>query len=446
MMPTTTNEGAARGWMMYDFASQPFHTLIITFIFAPYFASAVASDPVTGQAVWGYAVGAAGLAIALVAPFLGAVADAAGPRKPWMMVFAVFYVLGAAGLWFAVPGMENTLPVLIALVIGIIGVEFSTTFNNAMLPDIAAPDDIGRVSGSGWGFGYIGGLLALALVLAFLAEDETGVTFLGLAPAFGLDAGMREGTRSVGPLTALWFIVFMIPFFLMVPDVKRRPSAKNAVRTGIAELIKTLKSLPSRQSLFYYLISSMFYRDALVGLFAFGGIYAAGVLGLSVVQVGVFGIIAAATGAVGAWTGGRADNRYGPRPILFVSIIILIFVCVIVVMTSREAVLGMAIPPDSTLPVTVFYITGGIIGACAGSLQAASRTMVVRLSDPDRMTEAFGLYALSGKATAFVAPLSIGVVTELSGSQQIGITPIVILFLIGLVLLMMMRRNETGIA
>ena len=133
-MPKTTNKRAARGWMMYDFASQPFHTLIFTFIFAPYFTSAVMGDAAEGQAIWGYTVGITGVVIALAAPFLGAIADSAGPRMPWMATFAVLYVIGNGALWFAVPGMENVTLILLAVAIGMIGVEFSTTFNNAMLP------------------------------------------------------------------------------------------------------------------------------------------------------------------------------------------------------------------------------------------------------------------------------------------------------------------------
>lgn len=443
-MPKTTNKRAARGWMMYDFASQPFHTLIFTFIFAPYFTSAVMGDAAEGQAIWGYTVGITGVVIALAAPFLGAIADSAGPRMPWMATFAVLYVIGNGALWFAVPGMENVTLILLAVAIGMIGVEFSTTFNNAMLPDIAAKDDIGRVSGNGWGFGYIGGLLALILVLTLVAENDQGVTLIGISPIGGLDAEMREGTRAVGPITAIWFVIFMIPFFRMVPDVPRKPRADNAVRDGIRALFATIRALPQKGNWARYLLASMIYRDALVGLFAFGGIYAAGVLGLSVVQVGIFGIIAAAAGALGAWFGGRMDNRHGPRPILITTICVLILVCALVVATSRVSILGIPIAEGSSMPEVIFYTCGALIGASAGALQAASRTMVVRLASPDRMTEAFGLYSLSGKATAFVAPLSIAVATDLSGSQQIGISPIVILFLIGLGLLLFVRHDETN--
>ncbi len=179
----------------------------------------------------------------------------------------------------------------------------------------------------------------------------------------------------------------------------------------------------------------MFYRDALNGIFVFGGIYATGVLGWEVVDVGKFGLLAVLTGAIFAWLGGKADDLFGPKPVIAVSVIVLTLVAIAVVFVSRTSVLFIPVGPESSLPDIVFYGLGATIGAAGGSLQSASRTMMVRQANPGRITEAFGLYALAGKATSFIAPLSIGVVTDLTGSQQIGITPLIALFLIGLVLL-----------
>ena len=427
------------GWMLYDFASQPFHTLLITFIFAPYFAATVASSPEQGQAMWGYAIGTAGLVIAIAAPFLGAFADTTGPRKPWIVGFSVFYLLGSALLWFAVPGSPDAVWILVAFCIGLIGVEFMTTFTNAMLPEIAEKDEIGQLSGSGWGFGYVGGLIALVIMLLFIAENDKGVTLLGNPPILGLDPEAREGTRAVGPLTAIWFLVFMIPFFMWVPDTRRRERKKGAVAESLRGLLVTVKSLPSRPSLLSYLMGSMFYRDALNGFYAFGGIYAAGVLKWSIIEIGVFGILAGATGALGAWLGGRADRSFGPRPVLFATIVMLICVAVVALLTSRSSVLGVPVDAASRLPDITFYICGAIIGAAGGALQAASRTMLVHQVSNDRMTEAFGLYALTGRATAFLAPYSIAVITGATGSQQMGLIPIIVLFVIGAALLFYVR-------
>ncbi len=429
------------GWMFFDWASQPYNTLLLTFVFGPYFTSAVIGNGAEGQAQWGYMLSAVGLVIALLAPVLGAIADSSGPRKPWIWAFSVMYVAGAFALWWAVPGMRDPFWILVAFGVGMIGMEFATIFSNAMLPDLGDKEEIGRISGSGWAFGYWGGIVALLVMLLFLAENEEGVTLLGNPPLFGLDPATREGTRSVGPLTAIWYAVFMVPFFLWVPDVKRKAASKGAVVRGLQELWHTLKSLPERISLTAYLGSSMLYRDALNGLFGFGGIYAAGVLGWSITEIGVFGIVAAFAGAVFAWIGGFADRRWGPKPVIVWTVVILIVVVSVIVTTSREMVVFMPVDPDSSLPDIVFYICGAAIGGAGGALQAASRTMMVRQSRKDRMTEAFGLYALSGKATAFLAPAAIAFATQMTDSQRLGMLPLIPLFVLGLLFMLWVKPD-----
>lgn len=432
------------GWMLFDWASQPYHTLIITFVFAPYFAASVASDPVTGQEMWGWAASVAGLAVALSAPFLGALADATGPRKPWVALFSLFYIVGAAMLWFATPADPAPVTVLMWFVIGLIGVEFATVFTNAMMPDLAPPEDIGRLSGSGWALGYVGGVISLALMLLLLAENaETGLTMLGTPPIFGLDAAAREGTRAVGPLTAIWYAVFILPLFLWTPDAARRGAMAGAMGRGLRALKASISDLKNRKGLSWFLAASMVYRDALSGFYVFGGIYAAGVLGWSITQIGIFGIIAASLGALGAWLGGRADGAFGPRVVVQICVIALGLVALLGVSVSPGRILFIVdVGAASALPDIIFFVVGGLIGAFGGSLQAASRTLLTRFADAERMTAAFGLYALAGKATAFLAPALIATVTAISGDQQIGIVPVVGLFALGYILLIPAREER----
>jgi UMF1 family MFS transporter len=425
------------GWFFFDWASQPYNTLLLTFIFGPYITE-VLGDGTKAQATWGYGVAAAGLLIAVSAPFLGAIADRSGGRMGFIWLFSIFYVVGAAGLWIASPDSLNLFWVMAFFALGLIGMEMATIFTNAMLPDLGTRDEIGKISGSGWAFGYCGGVLSLVVMLTLFAESATtGKTLIGLDPIFGLDAEAREGTRAVGPLTALWYVVFMIPFFLWVRE-KKRPDALpigQAVAGAWPALKVSLKRLPSNQSLFAYLGSSMFYRDALNGMYVFGGIYAAGVLGWETVDVGIFGILAAVTGALFAWLGGKADTRYGPKPVITISVAALALISLGVIYISPTSVFGISVAEGSALPSIAFYAMGAGIGAAGGVLQSASRTMLVRQADPTRITESFGLYALAGKATSFVAPLTIGLTTDITGSQQAGIAPVVVLLLIGLVLL-----------
>ena len=430
------------GWWFFDWASQPYNTLLLTFIFGPYVVSVV-GDGTTAQTIWGYGIGAAGFLIALASPVLGAIADKAGRRMAFIWLFSLMYVLGAWGIWWSAPGDFNIWWVMFAFCVGLIGMEFATTFTNAMMPDLAPPGELGRVSGSGWAFGYAGGVVALVIMLVFLAESPTtGKTLVGLDPLFGLDPAAREGTRAVGPLTAIWFAVFMIPFFLWVREPKRPGiGIIAAARGAVPETLATLRALPQTRSLLAYLVSSTFYRDALNGMYTFGGIYAAGVLGWAVTDVGVFGILAAITGAVFAWWGGKADSRFGPKPVIAVSVVGLTLVCIGIVYVGRDAVFGMPVAADSRLPDIAFYVLGCLIGAGGGVLQSASRTMMVRQADPAKMTESFGLYALSGKAMSWLAPLSIGVTTQITGSQQLGIVPLIVLFAIGLVLLVFVKPD-----
>ncbi|WP_373050635.1 MFS transporter [Thalassovita aquimarina] len=435
------------GWFFFDWASQPYNTLLLTFIFGPYFSEVVSDALVLqgfqeeaanaqAQAYWGFGIGAAGVVIAILAPILGAMADTSGNRLRWIWLFSAMYVVGAAGLWTAAPDHFNLVPILILFAIGLIGMEFATIFTNSMLPDLGTKEEIGRISGNGWAFGYVGGLLALILMLAFFAESAaTGKTFVGLSPIFGLDAEMREGTRFVGPLTAIWFAVFMIPFFLWVRDPKPTGAPKGAVKQALKEVVHTVSRLPRTPSLFAYLTSSMFYRDALNGMYVFGGIYAEGVLGWTVQDIGIFGIIAIIAGAIFAWLGGHADERFGPKPVITACILVLTFVAISIVFVSRDSVYGIPVGAESKLPDIVFYLLGAAIGAAGGIIQSASRTMMVRQGNPHKMVESFGLYALAGKATSFLAPMLIGVASTISQNQQLGVSPLIALFLIGLILL-----------
>lgn len=432
------------GWFFFDFASQPYNTLLLTFIFGPYI-NEILGDGTQAQTVWGFGIAGAGILIAILAPILGAIADTNGNRLRWIWLFSVLYIVGSAGLWLAAPGDFNLVLIMVLFGIGLIGMEFATIFTNSMLPDLGTRDEIGKISGNGWAFGYIGGLLALVIMLFFFAESaETGKTFIGRDPLFGLDAVAREGTRFVGPLSAVWFAVFMVPFFMFVKDPRSEKAKPGAIKEALQGLAQTIRNLPKSPSLLAYLGSSMLYRDALNGIYTFGGIYAAGVLKWSVVDTGIFGILAIITGAIFAWIGGRADSRFGSKPVIVVCVVVLTFVAMAIVFVSRESVFGIAVGAESKLPDQAFYLLGALIGAAGGAVQSASRTMMVHQANPERMTEAFGLYALAGKATSFIAPLSIGIVTYATGSQQLGVSPLILLFLLGLIGLIWVKPNPNG--
>src|SRR5947209_12949057 len=319
--PTYPPRVAVVSWIFFAWAAEPFFTLVTTFVFAPYFVTHVAPDPARGQSLWGFATAAAGVMIALLSPVLGAIADASGRRKPWIAAFGTLLVIGSALLWFGRPGDPSVIPsLLLAFVIATIGVEFATLFNNAMMPTLVPPDRIGRLSGTGWATGYVGGILSLILVLGFLAASpSTGRTLFGFAPLFGLDPVSHQGDRISGPLTAIWFVIFVLPMFLLTPDYPAKRPVRAALRAGLTELKGTLAELPKQKSMALFLLANMIYTDGLVSLFAFGGIYAAGTFGWHTIQIGTFGIILAIAGTLGAWFGGRLDDAIGPKRVIATS-------------------------------------------------------------------------------------------------------------------------------
>ncbi len=442
---------AVAAWMLFDWAAQPYFTLINAFIFAPFFATALAANPADGQAMWGYAAGFAGFVIALISPVLGGVADHVGPRKPWIAGFGLLLVAGSAAMWFAVPGQQTAVAIaLSAYVIATIGSECATVFNNAMMPTLVPPSRIGRLSGAGWALGYVGGIAALVVMLALLiGSPETGRTMAGLSPLFGLDPALREGDRASGPLTALWFIVFALPMFLLTPDVARTgESLRAAARGSVKRFLAMLHELKDTPGIRRFLIANMVYQDGLVALFAFGGIYGAGVFGWQATELGVFGILLALAGTVGALVGGRLDDAIGSKPVVLVSIAALALTCVGILSVGREHVFFVIVaegpkPGDGlfgSLPERVFLGFGLIIGLVAGPMQAASRSLLVRLAPPDRISACFGLFALSGKVTSFLGTLMVALATDISNSQAAGPAVLILFFGVGAWLLMGVKR------
>ena len=439
---------AVIGWMLFDWAAQPYFSLITTFVFAPYFATRVAADAASGQSLWGFATAAAGLVIALMSPVLGAIADASGRRKPWIAGFGAIFVIGACIMWIGKPGDPSIiLPLLIAYAFATIGVEFATVFNNAMMPTLVPPDKIGRLSGSGWALGYVGGILSLILVLGFMAANPTtGRTLFGLVPLFGLDPATFEGDRASGPISGLWFVVFVIPMFLLTPDFPARQPVGLAMRNGLTNLKATLRELPQRRSIAAFLLANMIYTDGLVSLFAFGGIYAAGTFGWNTIQIGTFGIILALAGTIGAWIGGKLDDALGSKRVIAGSLVLLLFAVLSILLIDRETIFFIKVTPPVTggglfaAPAEKAYLLlGCLIGAAGGPLQAASRSLLIHIAPQDRIAQFFGLFALTGKVTSFIGPLLIGIITAVTASQKAGMAVLVVFFVAGLVLLARVR-------
>jgi len=439
---------AVVSWLFFDWATQPYFTLITTFVFAPYFATHVAADPASGQSLWGFATAASGLLIAVMSPVLGAIADASGRRKPWIAAFGALLVIGSCLMWFSEPGDLSVIPFLLfAYGVATVGVEFATVFNNAMMPTLVPPERMGRLSGTGWAIGYIGGILSLILVLGFLTADpESGRTLFGLRPLFGLDAVAHQGDRITGPLTGVWFVIFALPMFLLTPDYPAKRPVRAALRAGLIDLRDTLRDLPKQKSIAAFLLANMIYTDGLVSLFAFGGIYAAGTFGWNTIQIGTFGIILAIAGTLGGWLGGKLDDAFSPKYVIAGSMCMLLFAIVAILLVERDSILFFKVTPPvpggplfASAAERAYLVLGCMIGAAGAPLQAASRSLLIRIAPKDRIAQYFGLFALTGKVTSFVGPLSIGIITALTVSQKAGMAVLVLFFVAGLAVLAQVR-------
>ena len=402
------------GWCLYDWANSAFPTVITTFVFSAYFTKAIAADEISGTAQWGIAISLSGLFVALLSPFLGAIADHGGRRKPWVFVLTLLCVVASALLWLARPETNFIILALSLAALANFAFEMAMVFYNAMLPDLVPRQRIGRLSGWGWGLGYAGGLVCLGLILVLLVQAET--------PIFGLDKESFEHIRATGPMVAVWMAVFAAPVFLWTPD---RPdqgiSFAAALKRGIATLINTFRRVREYSQIVRFLIARMMYTEGLNTLFTFGGIYAAGTFGMEFDELILFGIALNVTAGLGAAAFAWVDDRIGPKRTILIAVTGLAVLGAVLLFVEGKA---------------LFWTFALPLGIFVGPAQAASRTMMARLAPPRMMTEMFGLYALSGKATAFLGPALLAWMTVVFASQRAGMAVIMVFFLLGLVLLM----------
>lgn len=438
------------GWMLFDWAAQPFFTVITTFIFGPYFISRMVldangnPDPVAGQAAWGYAIAFGGVIMAILAPVLGSIADQTGPRKPWIAGFGLLQIAGCIALWWGAPG-ASVFWILAAYTLAAVAAEFSSVFNDSMLPRIVSNAKIGEVSNTAWGLGYLGGMIVLIVVLLLLAgSPSSGLTLIGMEPLFGLDPAQGEDARVTGPLSAVWYIVFILPMFLFTPDPGTRRALGPAIRDGLAELGETLKELRNRAGLIRFFVARMIYQDGVGALLALGGGFAAGMFGWSVTELGLYGILLNVTAIGGSIAGGKLDTARGSKWVVVLSIVILLIATLGIISTGPGYTLfGMlyfGLDDTGGLFGTgaekAYIVFGLLIGLVFGPVQASSRAYMARSVAEHETGRYFGIYALSGRATSFLAPFLVATVTTASGSARAGMAVILVFFAVGLLILL----------
>ena len=435
---TRATQRGVWGWMFFDWAAQPFFTVVTTFIFGPYVVSRMASDPAMGQAAWGYGIAAAGFIIAILSPVLGSIADQTGPRKPWIGFFAAIKIVSLCLLWFAAPG-SNLFLVVALFSLASIAAEFSTVFNDSMMPRLVSKAEIGKISNIAWGLGYLGGMIVLIFVVAFMAgSPETGKTIIGADPILGLDPRLGEDARATGPLSAVWYLIFILPMFLFTPDGKKGMPIRAAVGEGMAELRSTIGEVRQRSGILKFLLARMIYQDGVNALLGLGGVFAAAMFGWSITEIGMFGIILNIVAIFGCLVASRLDTNLGSKTVVMVALVMLTVATLGIVSTGPGYTLfGALMLPEADsgglfgTPAEKAYIVFGLlIGLAFGPVQASSRSYLARSVTPDEAGRYFGIYALAGRATSFAAPFLVASVTAMSGSPRLGMATI-LLFLVG---------------
>lgn len=438
--PATQKRGIW-GWMFFDWAAQPFFTVVTTFIFGPYFVSKMAADPAAGQAAWGYGIAAGGFIIAILSPILGSIADQTGPRKPWIAAFAAVKIAMLFTLWWAAPG-SSLVWVVAAFTLASVAAEFSTVFNDSMMPRLIPSKDVGKVSNIAWGLGYAGGMIVLIFIILGLAGDaETGKTLIGITPLFGIDPALGEDARAAGPISAIWYFIFILPMFFFTPDSAKtagKPMAQ-AVRLGLKDLKTTLKEVRQKAGLLRFLIARMIYQDGVNALLALGGAFAAAMFQWSITEIGIFGIILNIVAIAGCLVAGRMDSRFGSKAIVQLSIICLIIATIGIVSTGPGFTLFGLLQFSTDDPGGLFataaekayLVFGLLIGVAFGPVQASSRSYMARSVEPEDAGRYFGIYALAGRATSFAAPLAVAIVTDITDSPRIGMAMIIIFLVAG---------------
>ncbi len=407
-------------WAMYDWANSAFTTLVVTFIYSSYYTQVMAPDEATGTLWWSRAVAISSILTALASPVFGAAADRGGARKRFMGVALAICVGATTALAFIRPDMPSAaLVALMLFVMADLAFEIGTVFYNAFLPSVASPARIGRISGWGWGLGYIGGTVCMLLAL---------VGFVADVPWFGMTTEAGWNVRATNLLVAGWFLLFALPMFLFVPE-QRTFAARISVKAAFRELTQTARYLGRFKELVTFLVARLFFNDGLVTVFAFGGIYASAVFGMTLSEVIVLGIVLNITSGLGAFLFGFVDDRLGGKKTIMITIVMMVVAT------------GMAVWAPTRF---WFWVAAIMIGIFVGPNQSASRSLMGRFVPAKHESEFFGVFAFSGKATAFVGPLLLGALSE-AYSHRVGMASVILFFIVGGLLLVTVNEAK-GVA
>ena len=400
---------------LYDFANSAFTTIIITFIFATYFAKQIAPNPILGQSYWGWTIGITGLLVALIGPLIGSFADKKNCTEFFIKLFTIICIILTSFLWFAKPSEKYLLYTLLVVASANFFYELSLIFYNSILKRISNSNNLGKSSGFSFALGYIGGILILIICIKVFIDNE-------VLP-FGLSKENSENIRATSIVVALWYLIFSIPFLFSL-----KKKIKNKIERS-SNNIKKIKNLfwdKGLNNLGKFLLARMLYADGLNAIIVMGGIFAVGVFNLEIKDLLVLSVLINITAFIGAIIGGYANDKFSSKSVIIFSLLGLIFSSAIILFIKTKI---------------FFLIFASINGFFIGPIQSASRVFITKSIDENNQASGFGLFALSGKLTSFIGPLLVSTLTYISNSQRIGFSAAIILLLIGLLILLKVKKN-----
>ncbi|MGY8950629.1 MAG: MFS transporter [Flavobacteriales bacterium] len=396
------NKKEVISWSLYDFANQPFTTIIVTFVYGAFFTEYIANDKQTGTLLWSSAIAITAVVVSVLSPILGALADKGGYRKLFLMFFTWVCAIFSILLYFPVAG--DVYFALSLFVVANVAFEMGSVFCNSYLPDLSKKDNIGKISGFGWGLGFVGGLSALFLSLHLFPTLDS------------------EGIRRINILVGVWFLIFSIPTFLFVKDRKSEKLQKRHIINSFKSLKNTFNEVVKYKTILKFLVARLFFNDGLVTIFSLGGIYAMGTLNFSFDEVLILGIVLNVAAGIGSFVFGYLEDEIGVKNVINISLLVLIF-----------STLLAYFAPETSNPKQMFWVAGVFIGLMVGPNQSCSRSLMAQLTPKEKQNEFFGFFALTGKATSFLGPLLFGIIAKFY-SQQLALWVVILFFIIGLFL------------
>ena len=401
-------------YYLFDWANSPYSTVIITFIFSSYFVNTIANSKISGTSIWGWTIALSGVCIAIAGPILGYIADSSKKFAKYFITLSTLIIsIGSCMLWFSKPEASFLIYTLIIIFITNSLFELSQVFYNAKLLEFKKNKLLGQFSGTAWACGYLGGIACLVLILSLIVLPEKN--FLNLSKE------EYEHIRFCGVIVGLWYLLFAFPFLINF-KIKENLSKNISVKDFLPDFISTFKN----KNNFKFLLARMFYTDGLITLFSFGGIYASGTFEFTFSEIIYFGIAINITAAVGSFLFGFVEDKFGIKNTITISLTFLIVICITILIIESKI---------------LFWLLGTSIGFFIGAIQSSSRTALIFLSNGKNLNKMFGIYAVSGKITNFLGPISVAFFTVIFESQRAGMSSILIFSVIGLAILINTKFN-----